>query len=52
LWGVSPYFTYWQSEFVFLRLQFSHFDLTYGKDENVVLLQSVWSMGPHKHEAY
>jgi hypothetical protein len=52
LWGVSPYFTYWQSEFVFLRLQFSHFDLTYGKNENVVMLQSVWSMGPHKHEAY
>jgi hypothetical protein len=52
VWGISPCFTYWQSEFVFLRLQFSHYDLTYGDDENIVWLQSVWSMGPHKHEAY
>ena len=52
LWGLSPHFTYWQSEFVFIRFQFSHFNLTSGQDENVFLLQSVWSMGPHKHEAY
>ncbi len=52
LWGVSPSLTYWQSEFVFLRLQYGHFNMTYGENENVVMLQSVWSLGPHKHEAY
>jgi hypothetical protein len=52
LWGISPHFTFWQSEFVFIRLQYSHFNLTYGDNENVIMLQSVWSMGPHKHEAY
>jgi hypothetical protein len=52
LWGVSPHLTYRQSEFVFIRFQLSHFQKTYGKNENVIYLQSVWSMGPHKHEAY
>jgi hypothetical protein len=52
LWGISPHLTFWQSEFVFLRLQYSHLHRTYDEDENVLFLQSVWSMGPHKHEAY
>lgn len=52
LWGVSPYLTFWQSEFVFIRFQFSHFNSSHVKDENVILFQSVWSIGPHKHEAY
>lgn len=52
LWGISPHLTVWQSEFVFLRVQYSHFHQTFGEDENLFLLQSVWSMGPHKHEAY
>lgn len=51
-WGLSPHLTFWQSEFVFMRLQFSHFKRHDGDKENAFLLQSVWSMGPHKHEAY
>ncbi|MCG3156407.1 MAG: hypothetical protein DKINENOH_03031 [bacterium] len=51
-WGLSPHLTFWQSEFVFMRLQFSHVKRHDGDRENALLLQSVWSMGPHKHEAY
>lgn len=50
--GISPHLTFWQSEFVFIRLQYSYFDLSNGRSDNRVMLQSVWSMGPHKHEAY
>ena len=51
-WGISPHLTWWQSEFVFYRLQLSHFERNYGEDETVLWFQSVWSMGPHKHEVY
>lgn len=52
LWGITPFLTFWQSEFVFIRFQFSHNEYTYGDNENVFIIQSVWSVGPHKHEAY
>jgi len=51
-WGGSLVLTFWQSEFVFFRLQYSHWERNFGKDEDILWLQSVWSMGPHKHEAY
>lgn len=44
--------TYWQSEFVFFRLQLQRTLCTPGADLTRVALQVVWSMGPHKHEAY
>ena len=52
IWGVTPCITFWQSEFVFLRLQYSFYNPNEGKNENMLLLQSTWSVGPHKHEAY
>lgn len=51
-WGITPYLTFWQSEFVRLRGQY-----TYGSEEAVGLdrrfmLQITFAAGPHKHESY
>ncbi len=60
-WDVVPYLTFWQSEFVYLRLEYSH-----GQDipierpdgtlalrtDDRVMLQLDWAAGPHKHEKY
>ncbi len=52
---------YWQSEFVFYRIQYQYlqrnitqyFDYTGDMpDYHTVLFQVCWAMGPHKHEAY
>lgn len=52
LWQVSPYVTFWQSEFVYLRLQANHGELTPGVRDTRVMLQVNWAAGPHKHEKY
>jgi hypothetical protein len=49
---VVPSLTLWQSEWVFLRAQY-----TWAKAEslaatNQLALQAVWAIGPHKHETY
>ena len=51
-WDVSPYLDFWQSEFVMVRLQYSYTERNFGENDHSFFLQSVWSMGPHKHEAY
>lgn len=53
LWQLVPYITFWQSEFVYLRLQFSHLE-GYNLDtkDNRLTLQIDWAIGPHKHEKY
>ena len=51
-WDISPYFDFWQSEFVMLRLQYSYTRYSVREDGHAVYLQTVWAMGPHKHEAY
>jgi hypothetical protein len=43
---------FWQSEFVFMRLQYSHIDRNFDEDDRRFYVQTVWAMGPHKHEAY
>jgi hypothetical protein len=53
----SPFLTFWQSEFVRLRLQYQHasrdFDWAHGPDDDDRLwLQVTFAAGPHKHEAY
>lgn len=52
-WQIVPYFTFRQSEFVYLRLQFNHLE---GKNmdtrDNRFILQINWAIGPHKHEKY
>lgn len=50
--GLSPFLTFWQSEFVRIRGQYDYLDNTIGDEENRFFLQFTWSLGPHKHEAY
>jgi hypothetical protein len=55
--AVSPYLTFWQSEFVRLRLQYQHawrdFEWEWGPDDdNRLILQVTFAAGPHKHESY
>ncbi|UCF64421.1 MAG: hypothetical protein JSW33_00925 [bacterium] len=53
IWKLIPYVTFWQSEFVYFRLEFAH---QQGKNlevnDNRFTLQLNWSLGPHKHEKY
>ena len=51
-WRVTPSITWWQSEFVFLRLEGEHRDAALEGTHNMLSLQAVWAMGPHKHETY
>jgi hypothetical protein len=52
-WGVEPYLTWWQSEFVRLRAawQYRRDDLL-AEGHGRFVLQATWSAGPHKHETY
>lgn len=50
--AVAATLDYWQSEFVFFRLQIDTIKRTFADNESRLMLQVVWSMGPHKHEAY
>jgi hypothetical protein len=51
-WGLSPYLTYWQSEFVRLRLQAGYREDNQLGSDLSYLLQVTFSAGPHKHETY
>jgi hypothetical protein len=60
-WDVVPYLTFWQSEFVYLRLEYQHGqeipyaipeDTVGRRTDNRVLLQIDFAAGPHKHEKY
>jgi hypothetical protein len=55
-WAVVPVLTWWQSEWVYLRLEWQHQRdalLAGGYSTgNRILLQTVWAIGPHKHETY
>jgi len=51
-WGLTPYLTLWQSEFVRLRGQATYEkDNWYGTDRRFEL-QLTFAAGPHKHESY
>ena len=51
-WRLTPTLTWWQSEFVFLRLQGEHRDRDLEGTQNLLTFQVVWAVGPHKHETY
>ena len=60
-WDFTLAIDFWESEFVFTRLQYqynarditSRRDLTGGiPSDHTLVIQVVWAMGPHKHEAY
>jgi hypothetical protein len=61
VWDFTVVFDFWQSEFVFTRFQYQYNDRNiYGRkditgpfpSDHSFLIQVVWAMGPHKHEAY
>lgn len=49
---VVPSITWWQSEWVRLRLQYNLVKPRELDASHTVMLQFVWAMGPHKHETY
>jgi hypothetical protein len=49
---LAPSLTWWQSEWVRLRLQYNYLKPDGGSGNHTLLLQSVWAIGPHKHETY
>jgi hypothetical protein len=49
---IVPTLTWWQSEWVFLRAEFTRRLTPIDADRNRLLLQAVWAIGPHKHETY
>jgi len=51
-WGISPYLTFWQSEFVRLRGQYSLRDHNVFGTDHRYELQFTFAAGPHKHEEY
>ncbi len=52
-WGVTPYLTWWQSEYVRLRLEYGYLrDNALEEAENRFTLQLTWAAGPHKHSTY
>jgi hypothetical protein len=50
-YAIAPFLTFWQSEFVRLRLQYNGRHHEEDWDHGVVF-QSTWALGPHKHEKY
>ena len=54
LWGISPYFEFWQSEWARVRFQYSHNSrlIEENRTDNRFFLQVTWAIGPHKHENY
>jgi len=47
-----PTVTWWQSEWVRLRLQYNYVKPNGGGASHTVIGQVVWAVGPHKHETY
>jgi len=52
IWQVVPYITFWQSEFVYLRLEGRYGDNFDHGRESRILFQLDFAAGPHKHEKY
>ncbi len=55
-WALSPYLVWWQSEWVRLRAEWRRHSVPLAgglrDSSDGLVLQAVWSMGPHKHETY
>ena len=51
-WGISPYLTFWQSEFVRLRGEYTYGHDNFLGNDNRFTLQLTVAAGPHKHERY
>lgn len=51
-WQLTPTLTWWESEFVYLRLEGQHHHDPIRGNRDRLLFQAVFAMGPHKHETY
>ena len=52
-WLFSPTLTWWQSEYVRLRLEYDLLGRSFAAErEGHLLFQVTFAMGPHKHETY
>jgi hypothetical protein len=51
-WAVVPTITWWQSEFVYFRLEGRHEQGDLLGTRNQIGVQVVFAFGPHRHEAY
>ncbi len=49
---IAPSITWWQSEWVRLRLQYNYLKPQGLSGNHTILFQTVWAFGPHKHETY
>lgn len=49
---VHGWLTFWQSEFVYIRSEFTRRRDALGAQSNRLGLHVVWAMGPHKHELF
>ncbi len=52
VWQLVPTISWWQSEWVRLRLQGNIVQQVGGSTDFTLLFQTVWALGPHKHETY
>ena len=52
LFQIAPSLSWWQSEWVRLRVQYMFLRPQQSAGSHNVLFQVVWAMGPHKHETY
>jgi len=52
-WGVLPYITWWQSEYVRLRGEYGYYkNSDNGESDQRFTLQLTFAAGPHKHQTY
>ncbi|MDX1674069.1 MAG: hypothetical protein R3314_04620 [Longimicrobiales bacterium] len=51
-WLVAPTLTWWQSEWVRIRLEYDYLERPDGGPLRLLVLQTTFAMGPHKHESY
>jgi hypothetical protein len=49
---IVPTLTWWQSEWVFLKAEYTRRLTPSGAGRDQFRVQAVWAMGPHKHETY
>ena len=49
---VVPSITWWQSEWLYIRLQYNYVKSKTLQGNHTMLLQVVWAIGPHRHENY
>ena len=51
-WLAAPTLTWWQSEYVRIRAEFDLLDRPDGEPLRLLVIQTTFAMGPHKHETY